>query len=95
MTIVAVGLKLVEEEEVAAVVTMVVLMVANHQLLVSQNRGLSDFLLPPLPYHVYSINSYTFYFVNLFQVSWPSSWLEPMSSFLWVQQVEYFPRITQ
>lgn len=69
VAVVAVGLGLVEEEEVATVVTMVVLVVGNHQLLVSQNRGLSDFLLPPLTYHVYSISSYTFYFVNLFQVS--------------------------
>lgn len=41
LAIVAMGLGLVEEEEVAKVVTMVVLVVAN-QLLVSQNRGLSD-----------------------------------------------------
>lgn len=63
------GLGLVEGEEVVVVLTVVILVVGNRQLLVSQNRGQSDFLLPPLAYHVYSIDSYTFYFVNLFQVS--------------------------
>lgn len=63
------GLGLVEGEEVVVVVTVVVLVVDNHQLLVSQNRRLPHFLLPPLAYHVYSIDSYTFYLVNLFQVS--------------------------
>lgn len=69
MAVVVVGLGSVEEAEVIVVVTVVAQVVGNRQLLVSQNKGLSDFLLPPLAYHVHSIDSYTFYFVNLFQVS--------------------------